>query len=742
MTTRRRFLLGGATVAGGLIVGYALWPDRRLARAHELLSDSAGPLLTNWIQIADDDTVTIVIPHCDIGTGSLTALSQMAADELDADWRHVRAQTAPADPLFANGALVEGFLLEQERMTRDSIPSVLQGAAASAARGIARHMNLQTTGGSSAVRGTGVYGMRAAAAAAREMLIKAAAARMDAPIKAFHTASSRVIHSPSGTSFRFGELAAAAAHYSPSSQPRLKAKSEYQLVGKPIKRFDIPTKVNGELQYGIDVGLPGMLYGAITISPVFGGKLAEVDEAPIARYRGVKQVVRLDDAIVVVADRYWRARDALSALHPTFAPGINAEASSKTIEERHHAALTNGHIKHDVSIGTGAAALGHGRMVESVFSVPYLAHATMEPMNATVLYRADRSLEVWAGTQDGLASRAFCAEVANIDMQRVKFHLLPSGGGFGRRLPGQWNFLRYGVKTAMAMPGSPVKLIFSREQDIQHDYYRPTVMSRLKASIQQDGLPGTWITHYTTDDASNSAAHIIYDVPNQAYGYVKVEAPVPTGPWRGVEPTWHAFFIESFIDELAHEAQRDPLEYRRSLLQRKLRHLATLNLAAERAGWGTPLPPHHGRGIAIFECFGTIVAQVAHVEVSDAGNVKILCVTAAADCGMAVNPDGFKAQIEGAIIFGLSAALYGQITIEHGGVVQSNFSDYRTLSLADCPAIDVHLRESDAPLGGAGEPGTPPAAPALTNAIFAATGIRVRDLPIMNRSLRQEPPVT
>jgi len=730
MTTRRRFLLGGATAAGALLVGYALWPDRRLARANRLLTESAGPLLTNWIQVAADDIVTIVIPHCDIGTGSFTALSQMAAEELDADWRHVRAVAAPANPLFANGALAEGFLLDERGMTLRSIPVFLQGAAATTARGIARFMNLQTTGGSSAVSITGVYGMRIAGAAAREMLIKAAAARMNSPVAAFHTASSRVIHSSSGRGFSYGELAATAAHYPPSARPTLKARGQYQLVGKPIKRLDVPMKVDGVMRYGIDVALPGMLYGAIRISPTFGGTLHSVDEAPIAQHRGVKQVVRLADAVVVVADRYWRARAALDALHPIFDPGLHSELSSKAIHDQHRAAISSGELKHDTSIGAGAEALGSGPTVENTYSVPYLAHATMEPMSATVIARTDQSLEVWAGTQDGLAARAFCAKAAKVPRDKVTFHLLPSGGGFGRRLPGQWNFLTYAVKTAQAVPGVPVKLLFSREQDMQHDFYRPKVMSRFKARIGPGGLPEAWVNDYTTGGGGNSEAHILYDVPNQAYGFAKVTAAVPTGPWRGVESTWHGFFIESFIDELAHAARRDPLEYRRALLQKKPRHLATLELAAQRAGWNAPLEPRCGRGIAIVECFGTIVVQVVEVSVSDGGEVKVRRVTAAADCGMAINPDGFKAQIEGAIIFGLSAALHGEITIEQGAVVQSNFPDYRMLQLADCPAIEVHIHESDARLGGGGEPGTPPAAPALVNAIYAATGIRLRDLPI------------
>lgn len=734
MITRRKFLIGTATAAGALIVGYGLWPSKRLARANLLAAKSGERFVASWIKVADDGTITVVIPHCDMGTGIYTPLAQMAAEELDADWSKVRAETAPADPLFANGALAEGFVLDMRHMSSDSIPNFLQGATRNTFRTIAEYMDMQITGGSSAVSMTGVYGMRVAGAAVREMLVKAAAERQGASADEFRTEMSRVIHAPSGKSFTYGELAADAVRFSPSSHPKVKGKSEYKLVGKSIQRFDIPAKVQGAAQYGIDTKLPDMWYGAIRISPVFGGNLVSVNEQAVTRHRGVKKVVKLDDAVVVLADRFWRANSAVDALQPVFDGAANSQVSSKTIRDRHLAALQNGKIKKDMTIGSGAEALKPPTLIERDYNVPYLAHAPMEPVNATVLYK-DGTLEVWAGTQDGLGSRAFCAKAAGISADKVTFHLVPSGGGFGRRLPGLWNFLTYAVKTAMAVPGVPVKLIFSREQEMQHDFYRPNVTSRLIAAVNDDGFPRVWVNHYTTNEDPNEEAHIFYGVPNQEYGTVKVETHVPTGPWRSVEASWHGFFVESFIDELAHVGRRDPLEYRCSLLQNKPRHLATLKLAAEKAGWGKPLPANRGRGLAITQCFGTIVAHVSEVEVADDGAVKVRRFTTAADCGMAVNPNGFKAQMESAVIFGLSAALFGEITIDRGAVVQENFPDYPVVHLADCPEIEVHIRESDAPLGGAGEPGIPPVAPALTNAIFAATGVRIRALPVKNHAL-------
>ncbi len=737
MISRRKVLLGGAAAAGTLIVGYALWPSDRLGRADRLAAKSGERFLAYWIKISDDDIVTVVIPHCDMGTGIFTALLQIAAEELGADWDKTRAEAAPPDPLFANGALVEGFALGQAGTTRDSVPRFLQGSVLAAGNRLARFMDIQVTGGSSAVRFTGVYGVRIAAAAAREMLIAAAADRLKAPLEAFHTVGSRVTHKPSGQSFRFGELAAAASRYSPSSHPTLKPKSQYTLVGKAVPRIDIPAKVNGATKYGIDVQVPGMQYAAIKISPTFGGKLVSVNEASIAGKLGIKKVIKLDDAVIVVADRFWRAQRAADAMETVFGDAGNAAVSSGYIRERHLKALNEGTIKHEHSLGKGAKALQNRAAVERIYQVPYLAHAAMEPVNATALYQAEGTLEIWAGSQDGLGARAFCAKTAGLNLDKVTFHLLPSGGAFGRRLPGLWNFLSYAVRAAMALPGTPVKLIFTREQDLAHDYYRPNVTSRFRAILSGDGTPGVWVNEYTTDADTNAEAHIVYEVPNQAYGSVKVVTPVPVGPWRSVESSWHGFFIESFIDELAHEAKRDPLDYRRALLKRKPRHLAALQLAVEKAGWDAPVAPRRARGIAMVESFGTIVVHVAEVEVSDDGDLKVHRITCAADCGMAVNPDGFKAQIEGAIVFGLSAALYGEITIARGAVEQHNFPNYPVIRLADCPTISVHLIESDAPLGGGGEPGTPPVAPAVTNAIFAATGIRIRELPINKHALKK-----
>lgn len=733
MITRRRMLLGTTGVAGALVVGYALWPDDRLARADELAAQPGERFLATWIKIAGDGLVTVMIPHCDMGTGTSTALAQMAAEELDADWSRVRAQIAPADTVFANGALAEGFLFESKNLTLSSIPAFLRGTTADATGAIARYIDLQTTGGSSAVRMTGVYGVRIAAAAARELLVRAAAARLGAPRKSFHTAKSRVIHA-SGRSFGFGELVAEAANHRPSAHPPLKPRSAYTVVGTSQARFDIPGKVSGATVYGIDVSPPDLCYAAIRIAPTAGGKLRSVDEAAAAGMRGVRRIVRLDDAAVVVADRFWRAQKALDALAPKFDAGKHAAAFSAALRERQISALGGNESKADLSVGRGADALG-GHTVERLYSVPYLAHAALEPVNATALFRPQQGLEVWGGSQDALGARAFCAKVAGMHMSQVVFHQLPSGGAFGRRLPDSWNFFEYAVRTAMAVPGVPVKLIFTREEDIQHDYYRPTVTSRFRGSLGADGAPLVWVNDYTTVDDADAAAHIVYGVPHQAYRAVKIASPVPTGSWRSVESSWHGFFVESFIDELAHEARRDPVEYRRALLTHQPRHLAVLDLAASESGWAAPSATGVGRGIALVECFGTIVVQVAEVEIAKPGSVKVRRITCAADCGTVVNPDGFRAQVEGGIIFGLSAALYGAITLEHGAVVQRNFPDYPVIRLADCPDIDVHILESDGTMGGAGEVGVPAVAPAVANAIFAATGARLRELPVVSPAI-------
>lgn len=399
-STRRMVLLGGLGTAGALVVGYALWPSHRLKQANALAAKPGEQFINNWIKIASDDTVTVVVPHCDMGTGIFTALPQMAAEELDADWSKVRVATAPSDKIFANGPLGEGFILLTQGVNRDSLPAFLRGTVDNTFRTVAGFMDLQVTGGSSAVRATGVFGMRIAGAAAREMLVKAAAARWGVDTASCSTKSNRVVHTGSGRSLGYGELVAEAATYSPSASPQLKPKSEYTLVGKPIQRVDIPKKVNGSTTYGVDVTLPEMMYAAIRISPVFGDKLASVSTNAVTGRPGVKKVVQLDDAVVVVADRFWRARDAVAALDPVFQSGANNTVTSATLAGRRLAALKGSDLKKDKTIGSGADALNGVHVIEATYTVPYLAHATMEPMNATAVYK-NGALEVWSAHRTG-----------------------------------------------------------------------------------------------------------------------------------------------------------------------------------------------------------------------------------------------------------------------------------------------------------------------------------------------------
>ena len=714
--TRRAFIGAGTLVGGGFVLGVAgvaLAPGR-----HTVVSDDAEEKgeLTTWITVTPDNFTTILIPHCEMGQGSQTALAMMAAEEMEADWDLVRIEEAPALDAYANAYLLRAF-------TGDSLPAPLGRAIDYGAYRLARWFGTQATGGSTAVRGTG-YGMTVAGAAAKEMLIAAAAERFGVPAAECAAARSRVTHAASGQGASFGELARAAAALPAPTYPVLKDPDTYTLRRTAVSRFDIPPKVDGSARYGIDVTLPGMLYAAVDIAPVQGGTLVSVDETPALAMPGVQRVVQLDEAVAVVADSFWRARQALAALDPVFDDAGHGEVSSASI----FAAF-------DESLGAAPAMPdGAAQVVTADYRVPFLAHATMEPMACTARVEADRA-EVWAGTQDPLNARSTAASALGFDTDQVQLTNLQLGGGYGRRLPFTFDYVDLGVRIAKAVSPTPVKMVWSRENDMQHDFYRPAAMARFAGALDATGRPVAVASHYA-GGGDGESLFMPYAIDDIRFEDRDVPHPIRVGEWRSVHNSQHGFFKESFIDELAHAAGQDPYRFRHELLGDEPRFRAVLERVAAMADWDRPLPAGEGRGIAIAESFGSIVAQVAHVAVTPEGRLRVMNMYAAVDCGDVVNIDTATAQVEGGIIFGLSAAMVAEITIAGGRVVESNFRDHRMIRLADAPAVSVEFIRSGERLGGLGEPGVTPVAPALTNAIYAATGVRVRTLPVGNQVLR------
>lgn len=727
---RRRFLLAGTVVGGGAIFGYAATRPSRHRRANTELVQDEERYITSFIKIRPDNQITIYVPHSEMGQGIHTALSMMAADELDADWEAVNIEQAPAIDLFANGDLVKGFAAEF------GVPNFLMGLVNVSAFAVAEIGNLQTTGGSSSVRYTGEFAMRTAGAAAREMLMETAAARWDVPVEELTAELSHVRHNASGRSFSYGELAAQAAVLEPPENPRLKDRSQFNIMGKAISRNDIPAKVDGSAMYGLDAHSDDMLYAAIRLAPVFGARLVSVDAGEALSRRGVHRVIELEDSVAVVADNYWRASQALALVKAEWETSENDAVSSADIAARFDTALAESNGSKDKETGdTEAAFAAAADVIEAGYSVPYLAHAPMEPMNCTVHIQGDKA-DMWTSTQDALGMKGRVARIAGLAEEDVTFHQTYCGGGFGRRLPFNWNMIDHATLIAKQFD-VPVKTIFSREEDMRQDYYRPAVKNNFMAALDAGNKVTAWHSRFTGPIQVPGAAHIPYAIENQSIRVVDGDTHVPVAAWRSVDHSQQTFFIESFIDEIAHRAGRNPYQMRMELLRQHPRHRKALEVAAEAAGYGRNLPAGHALGIAVQESFGSIVAEVAEVSMDADNRPLVHKVTCAIDCGWAVNPDTVEAQIESGIIFGLTAAMYGEITIENGRVKQGNFPDYEMVRMATAPEIEVHIIESGEELGGLGEPATPPIAAAVTNAIYILTGERVRELPIKNHDFSQ-----
>ena len=732
--SRRRFLLSTAVVGGGVLIGYSALKPSKHRRANAELAKGEERYVTSFIKIEPNNKITVYVPHSEMGQGVHTSLPMMAADELDAAWEDITVEQAPAIDMFANGELVKGFAGEF------GAPSFLTGIINASAVTVAEVMNLQTTGGSSSVRFTGESSMRTAGAAARQMLVECAANRWGVAANECSTQLTHVQHNASGRSLSYGELAVDAALLEPPENVTLKDPSQFTIMGKAISRVDIPAKVDGSAEYGIDAQSEDMLYAAIRLAPVFGTKLVSVDAGDVLGRRGVKRIIELEDSVAVVADSYWRAKEALKLVKSEFESSDADTTSSADLFAGFERSLSEDDNSEVLEVGDAEAAMdGAADVIEGNYSVPYLAHAAMEPMNCTV-HIHDGIAEVWTSTQDALGIKGRVAKIAGLSEDDAVFHHSYLGGGFGRRLPFNWNVIDHATLIAKEFD-VPVKTVMSREDDMQQDYYRPAVASNFKAAFDANGMVQAWHNRFTGPIQTPGASHIPYAIPNQSIRVVDGDTHVPIAAWRSVDHSQQTFFTESFVDEIAHRSGKNPYQFRMEMLSAHPRHRKVLEVAAEAAGYGQNLPQGHALGIAVQESFGSIVAEVAEVSL-DANNRPVVHkVTCAIDCGWAVNPDTVEAQVESGIIYGLTAALYGEITIEKGRVAQNNFPDYQMVRMNDAPEIDVHIVESGEALGGLGEPSTPPLAAAVSNGLYILTGQRVRELPLKNHDFSRSTPI-
>jgi isoquinoline 1-oxidoreductase beta subunit len=702
---RRGFMKMGAAGVTGLLIGFYL-PARVEVLAAAPAAPEAAAALNAWIHVGTDDLVTILIDKSEMGQSILTGLSMIAAEELECDWNNVRTEFAPADKVYVNP-----------------------------------QFGVQGTGGSSATR-TSWEPLRKAGAGARMMLLEAAAQKWGVDKSECHAENGAILHPATKRHLTYGSLAEAAAKLPVPQNIPLKDAKEFHIIGKPMKRLDTPDKVNGSAQYGIDVRQSGMVYAVVARCPVFGGKVASFDATKAKAVPGVKDAIQISDGIAVIADNTWTAMEARRALDVKWDEGPNSEVSSASISKLlADRAMQPGAVARkegDVEAGLAGAA----KKIEAEYEVPFLAHATMEPQNCTAHVRADRC-DVWAPTQNQTNTQAIAAKITGLDTKAVFVHTTFLGGGFGRRF--ETDFVGEAVEISKAI-GGPVKVTWSREDDIQHDYYRTASHAHFAAGLDADGWPVVWINRIACpslmarfgplkDNFDRRSVEICdtvpYAIPNILVDYQLTDAGIPIGFWRSVGASQNGFFLESFIDEIATAGKKDPYELRRHLLARSPRHLAALETAAEKAGWGTPLPADRFRGIAVVSSYFGYVAQVIEISVDrKARTLKVHRVVCALDCGRIVNPGSIDAQVKSSVVYGLTAALRGAITIDRGRVQQKNFNDYQVLRIHEMPVVDVHIIPSEETPTGAGEFTLPPVAPALCNAIFAATGNRVRRLPI------------